>query len=667
MSAHATYPADVHLIARAVYEVARGVIAAEESADGVYPEPSAAAVPPVAASPALQRLIRAASLDDTQLLVFRIAVAAELERGVHRVLRRLSASEAVAGSPVDAILTIVEGLGADPVAALRAFRPYEPLVAFGLVEVIDPTSQPLAQRVTVPAGIIDFLVTGVAPEPAPPLAYEVVVPTDMLCPLPVRGTDTDSVTHVRRLFEAGIERNPICVVGPHGSGRTTLLAAIAAEHGKRLLCIGMRDLVRSASFATTLARLWREVLMTDAIVCVRDAAEPAALDATSEPRASDTWSLKMVVEALVASGIPVVFTSTAAPSSASFDCSLRVVHLASVRPDAALALWRRDLPDVEELTEVASRFRLPPGRIVRAVDAARARAHSHERTVDASDLAAAIADGVSQQVTILGTLVTDSQTWDDIVLPADTRDSIRELVARMRHRHRVLDEWGFRAKLSKGLGLAALFHGPPGTGKTMVANLIAKELRQDLYQVDLSRMVSKWIGETEKNLARVFDAAEGANVMLLFDEADSLFSKRTEVKSSNDRHSNAEVNYLLQRIERFEGVCILTTNLETSIDQAFKRRLAFRVEFPMPDEHERVLLWQRMIPPNAQLADDVDHAKLARAYELAGGNIRNALLRAAFLAADRGTPISMSILERAVQLEYRDAGKLAATGSIYAR
>ena len=138
------------------------------------------------------------------------------------------------------------------------------------------------------------------------------------------------------------------------------------------------------------------------------------------------------------------------------------------------------------------------------------------------------------------------------------------------------------------------------------------------------------------------------------------------MKSSNDRHSNAEVKYLLQRIERFEGVCILTTNLETSIDQAFKRRLAFRVEFPMPDEHERVLLWQRMIPPNAQLADD-DHAKLARAYELAGGNIRNALLRAAFLAADRGTPISMSILERAVQLEYRDARKLAATGSIYAR
>jgi SpoVK/Ycf46/Vps4 family AAA+-type ATPase len=162
----------------------------------------------------------------------------------------------------------------------------------------------------------------------------------------------------------------------------------------------------------------------------------------------------------------------------------------------------------------------------------------------------------------------------------------------------------------------------------------------------------------------VFDAAEGAIVMLLFDEADSLFGKRTEVSSSNDRHANAEVNYLLQRVERFEGVCILTTNFERSIDTAFKRRLAFRIEFPMPDERERVELWRRMVPRSANVGRDVDYARLARSYELAGGNIRNALLRAAFLAADAGQPITMDILQRAVQLEYRDAGKLAATGSI---
>jgi SpoVK/Ycf46/Vps4 family AAA+-type ATPase len=265
---------------------------------------------------------------------------------------------------------------------------------------------------------------------------------------------------------------------------------------------------------------------------------------------------------------------------------------------------------------------------------------------------------------VLGHRIEDSQSWDDIVLPADTFESVREMLARVRHRHRVLDQWGFRTKLSKGLGVAALFHGPPGTGKTMIASLIARELGQELYQVDLSRMVSKWIGETEKNLARVFDAAVGATVMLLFDEADSLFSKRTEVSSSNDRHANAEVNYLLQRVERFEGVCILTTNFERSIDAAFKRRLAFRIEFPMPDEKERAELWRRMVPRSASVGNDVDYRSLARSYELAGGNIRNALLRAAFLAADQGQSITMDILQRAVKLEYRDAGKLAATGSI---
>jgi SpoVK/Ycf46/Vps4 family AAA+-type ATPase len=199
----------------------------------------------------------------------------------------------------------------------------------------------------------------------------------------------------------------------------------------------------------------------------------------------------------------------------------------------------------------------------------------------------------------------------------------------------------------------------------MVAGLIARELGLELYQIDLSRVLSKWIGETEKNLGRVFDAAEGANVMLLFDEADSLFSKRTEVKSSNDRHSNAEINYLLQRIERFEGVCILTTNLESSMDPAFRRRLAFRVEFPMPDDAERAELWRRMVPSAAALEDGIDFDELAASYELAGGNIRNALLRAAFLAASAGSAITMGILERAVKLEYRDAGKLATTGAIH--
>ncbi len=656
-------------LASAVFEVAREVLAAETSPTGVYPD-HVVSPPPLEGNPALARLVGRGELDEAATLALRVLVLAEIDRGVHRVLRRLSAGEALAGTPVDGLITVLEGLGIDPVVALRALRPDQSLVGRGLVEIIDPGVPPLSQRVTVPTNIIDFVVTGEAPPPPPPFSVEVGRSLASLCPLPMRegreGEDAD--IHLRRVFDLGFERAPIWLVGVPGSGRRTLLAAVAAEQRKQLLCVGQADLQVLARRGGIVSRMWREVLLREAIICIHDAAPSVEVGGPEESVRNVTVDANLVALAstLVAARLPVVFCSSQSPPVHAFDHPLQVVHLAPARRADALALWQRDLPDSDAVLELASRFRLPPGRIVRAVDAARAQAESHGRPVSPADVTRAISVGVSQQVSVLGTLIEDTQTWDDIVLPAEPLESVRELVARVRHRTQVLDQWGFRGKLSKGLGVAALFHGPPGTGKTMVANLIARELHQDLYQVDLSRMVSKWIGETEKNLAKVFDAADGANVMLLFDEADSLFSKRTEVKSSNDRHSNAEVNYLLQRVERFEGVCILTTNLEKSIDAAFKRRLAFRVEFPMPDANERAELWRRMVPAMARVAPDVNFKVLAKNYELAGGNIRNALLRAAFLAADKGGAITMELLQRAVQLEYRDAGKLNAAGTIYA-
>jgi SpoVK/Ycf46/Vps4 family AAA+-type ATPase len=211
-------------------------------------------------------------------------------------------------------------------------------------------------------------------------------------------------------------------------------------------------------------------------------------------------------------------------------------------------------------------------------------------------------------------------------------------------------------------GLSALFYGPPGTGKSMVAGLIARELGLELYRVDLSRVVSKWVGETEKNLAEVFDAAEDGQVVILFDEADSLFARRTEVKSSVDRYANLEVNYLLQRLDSFEGICILTTNLEGSIDPAFKRRMSLRLHFPFPDEEIRARLWAAHLPAETPTAGDFDLAALAHRFPLSGGYIRNSALRAAFLAAQEERPLSQSYLIRAIQLEYRELGKLSTSG-----
>ena len=231
------------------------------------------------------------------------------------------------------------------------------------------------------------------------------------------------------------------------------------------------------------------------------------------------------------------------------------------------------------------------------------------------------------------------------------------MVARVRHRRRVIDEWGFGRKIAKGLGVASLFSGPPGTGKTMAAGLIAADLGLDLYQIDLSRMVSKYIGETEKNLAKVFDAAEAGHAILLFDEADAMFAKRTDVQSSNDRYANLEINYLLQRMEAFTGITILTTNHDTGIDDAFRRRLAFRIAFPMPEEDERRRLWHAILPPGS-LAGSINVRQLAERFVMSGGYIKNAALRAAYLAANDGGLIEMRHLLKAAIAEYTAMGKV---------
>lgn len=253
------------------------------------------------------------------------------------------------------------------------------------------------------------------------------------------------------------------------------------------------------------------------------------------------------------------------------------------------------------------------------------------------------------------------QNWSDLVLPEEQLEAITELIARIRQRTRVFEEWALGAKVGKGLGTSALFSGPPGTGKTMVAALIARELGLELYQVDLAKVVSKWIGESEKNLATLFDAAEAGHAILLFDEADALFGKRTELKSSNDRYANLETNYLLQRLETFSGICILTSNHESNIDPAFQRRFSLHLRFDLPELEERERIWRAVLTAGsaAPLAPDLNFASLARRYELSGGSIRNAALRAAFLAADQESAITMAHLERAARLEYEALGKIA--------
>jgi hypothetical protein len=252
-------------------------------------------------------------------------------------------------------------------------------------------------------------------------------------------------------------------------------------------------------------------------------------------------------------------------------------------------------------------------------------------------------DGLAQRIEAIA-------SWNDLILPDQQLRVLRSVASQVRQRHRVYEEWGFAEKSARGLGMTALFAGASGTGKTMAAEVLARELRLDLYRIDLARVVSKYIGETEKNLSQLFDAAEGSAAILLFDEADALFGKRSDVKDSHDRYANIEVSYLLQRMESYRGLAILTTNMRSAIDAAFVRRIRFIVQFPFPDAQQRAAIWRAAFPARVRTSS-LDWDRLAQ-LNVAGGQIRNIALTAAFVAADRDEDISMRHLAEAAHAEY---------------
>jgi SpoVK/Ycf46/Vps4 family AAA+-type ATPase len=249
--------------------------------------------------------------------------------------------------------------------------------------------------------------------------------------------------------------------------------------------------------------------------------------------------------------------------------------------------------------------------------------------------------------------------WDDLVVPPPVRQELELARIWMHQQRKVLDLWGFGRRVAMGRGLTMLFGGPPGTGKTMAAQVLAGALTLDLYRVDLSRVVNKYIGETEKNLSQLFDEAQASGAALFFDEADALFGKRSEVKDAHDRYANLEIGYLLQRMEEYEGVTILASNRARDMDEAFTRRFQFIIDFPMPDEAHRLKIWQGMFPAEAERDGTLDLAALAKRFETSGGEIKNAVLAAAYVAAGEQVPLCTRHLIQAVRREFRKGGRLS--------
>ena len=341
------------------------------------------------------------------------------------------------------------------------------------------------------------------------------------------------------------------------------------------------------------------------------------------------------------------------------------ITVPALEHEARRNLWYQHLAedgiDEPTLDAVAGKFKLGITEIEQAVEAARGSARWRNAGAPAVNEADLYAAARAQSTPILNSLarkVTPHYVWSDIVLASDPLQQLREIAGMVEHRHTVYEVWGFERKLAMGKGILSLFAGQSGTGKTMAADIIAGVLGLDMYKIDLSGIVSKYIGETEKNLSTIFAEAESSNSILFFDEADALFGKRSEVKDAHDRYANIETAYLLQRMEEYSGPVILSTNLKMNLDEAFLRRLHFVIDFPMPEEPERRLIWSGTVPAQAPLGEDLDFDFLARQFKISGGNIRNIVLSAAFLAAADEGLLCMRHLIRATRREYQKLGKM---------
>ena len=445
---------------------------------------------------------------------------------------------------------------------------------------------------------------------------------------------------------------PILLVGRRGAGRAAAARYLAAALCRPLLVASARQLTPDFWFA-----LRREAGLRGALVHLQE------FDLLPEP---ELWWPRLG-EGVIA--------SAASELAARLAPAPLTLHFPLPDFETRHTLWRQNLNGqggALDLADLAGQFRFTPGQIRDAAQIARQEAwlrRGPEAPPTREDLLAGARGQSNPALSRLATRAETAYDWDDLVLPPAQMAQLRAIVNQQRYAAQVYDSWGFGRKLPYGRGLAALFSGPSGTGKTMSASILARALGLELYKIDLAGVVSKYIGETEKNLDRIFEEARTANIILFFDEADALFGKRSEVKDAHDRYANIEISYLLQRMEAYEGISILATNFGQNLDEAFSRRMQFVVEFPLPDAADRERIWRGLLPGEAPVEAGVDFAFLGRQFELTGGHIKNCVLAAAFAAAARHEAIGMVHLVRAVAAEYGKPGRplqRAAFGDYYA-
>jgi hypothetical protein len=498
----------------------------------------------------------------------------------------------------------------------------------------------LGAAIELAPSVLAWFVGALGPVPPLDAACEMLgsaAPTDVYLPDSLRAQLNAIVPRV-------VGDVAIVLRGPRGSGRSAAAQLLSHALDRPRMKIDVPALLAAKlplASALTVARLH------DAIPYLADA---DALDGDRD-----------AIAALRHHGEPV-FVATSGRGHLELGRPQLVVAMPRVELDDRERAWRTALETstnpLDDAAELAARYVVGPSTIADVVAQAARYARAANVALDRDALEAAVARRLSLRLGSFGTVVARKALFAELVLPDDVIDTLRDMIAMVRERAQILERWGYQRHLGISRGVSAMYSGEPGTGKTMAASVVASELGLELVRIDLSAVVSKYVGETEKNLARIFDEAQDAHAMLLFDEADSLFGKRTELKTAQDRFANLEVNYILQRMESFDGVSVLTTNAESAIDPALQRRLNFRIRFPEPEVDERVRLWRQLLPPATNLHDRVDFAALAERFDMTGGYIKNAVVRAAVIAARAGRAMVAEDLWTGAHHEYVEMGKV---------
>jgi hypothetical protein len=621
---------------------------------------------------ALVHLAHTFSLSPFEVEVVVICLAPELQRKYDRLYAYLQDDITRKKPSVDLIVSLLCPTLADQWRARTSFTAYAALFQAEIVHVIDDPQSPsgssdLARFLQLDRRVVNYLLGNNHIDERLANIATVYRPGPTLEQVLVEPVAKTGITHImeRHFLTQTTDRRRVVVHlhGPYGVGKRDLALGACAQLNCPLLRLDMELLLAHESEAETLLRLaFREGLLLQAAVYLEN------LDSllSEEPKAQ---ALLKTLSHVMAKYGWLAFLAGEKPWSPKGVFEQAVFQAVALPlPDVPLreAAWKKTLEsrfptaDATWARQLANQFRLTPGQI----RAAAAFAENQCPTSDGlpamrlADLYAACRQQATHKLNELAVKIEPRYGWQDIVLPDDKLAQLKEICHQVKHRYRVFGEWGFDRKLSHGKGLSVLFTGPPGTGKTMAAEVIAHELQVDLYKVDLSGVVSKYIGETEKNLARIFQEAETSNAILFFDEADALFGKRTEVSDAHDRFANIETSYLLQKMEEYAGVVILATNLRENMDDAFTRRLRFIVEFPFPDDAGRLLIWKTLFPPEAPLSAAIDYGFLARNFQIPGGSIKNIVLSAAFYAAENGGVIGMEQILRGTKREFEKVGKL---------